>query len=267
MSIRGVNALLVTGGSLLPLSTAGSVALSLAGQPVLAAATGAAVIASSVAVKKGLGQFAERKRYLGLIERFDQAIEDERKADQEWHDQRVRDWLEAEQRHKTAERNKRSAERRKVLAGIEAAERTGGDQAPLRIKTAERAWERRVKAGIEADKQRMAAEFEPRDEEPEPRIHYRTRLDEKKGRYVTEVVSETAGPYSATREFGTSSGAPFLTTQARRHVEKRAKDLAELQQQLIRKPMASTIAMTAPAEFMTVQSWGSTEGTTYYLPD
>ncbi|WIC89636.1 hypothetical protein SEA_BRAXOADDIE_14 [Rhodococcus phage Braxoaddie] len=264
MSIRGVNALLVTGGSLLPLSTAGSVALSLAGQPVLAAATGAAVIASSVAVKKGLGQFAERKRYLGLIERFDQAIEDERKADQEWHDQRVRDWLEAEQNHKRAERRKRLAE----VERRDMADRVGGDQAPLRIKTAERAWERRVKAGIEADKQRMAAEFEPSE-----------ALDTLE-EIATALKVETSGPYAMTREFGTRSGAPFLRHKAEmleKQVTEQQRQLraatgslsamARLQQELIRKPMASTIAMTAPAEFMTVQSWGSTEGTTYYLPD
>ncbi|WNM69916.1 membrane protein [Rhodococcus phage GuyFagieri] len=270
MNRLGANTLTIVSGSLLPATAVGTAVLPFVGQPFLAVAAGAASLALGGGAWKAKQFHDERKVYTDLIKRFDADVEAERKADQDWHDQRIRDWLDAENEYVNewlaaethwhrAQANKRTAERRR-----EDAERTGGDRAPLRIKRAERAWEKRVLDGIEADKRRMAAEF---DEDEEPEVPAKTGpWDSWQGvehalavEAREKALAETAGPYAVTREFGTRKDSPFLTTQAHRLVEKRAKDLAELQRQLIRKSMASTIAMTAPLETQQIETWGAIE--------
>lgn len=279
MNRLGANALTIISGSLLPATAVGTAVLPFVGQPFLAVAAGAASLALGGGAWKAKQLHDERKVYTDLIKRFDADVEAERQADQDWHDQRIRDWLDAEKEYVNdwlaaetnwhrAQANHRAAERRKRLAE----DSIGGDRAPLRIQRAERAWEQRVKDRIEADKARMAAEFADDEEPDEPAK--RGPWDSWQGvKHAMAVEArelarlETAGPYAVTREFGTRKDSPFLTTQARRHIEKRAKDLAELQQQLIRKPMASTFTISSPADFQTIESWGSLESTVHVIPD
>ncbi|WNY15121.1 membrane protein [Rhodococcus phage MacGully] len=158
MNLTGARVTTAVNGALLPAVATGAVLLP--AHPLVAAGLGVATLAGVTTQAAATKFFVERAKYRAIIRRYDADMEAEAREVQEWHDQRVRDWLDAETAWKTAELNRERAAREaeyKRRLEAEIAENTdlsvreaaralrvkdggwlgGGDTHPARIRRAE----------------------------------------------------------------------------------------------------------------------------------